>query len=301
MTTGACGINCDVCRLNLLGLCSSCGPGKSDSAAGKLAVQEKLLGSACPVLACAIMNCKNYCLRDCSQFPCENFKTGLYPFSKGFIRMQERRRENPAHRTDPMGKQIRVPEEYWKTFQRKDLKLLCTLTGSRIRQGKKLEFHFLNRRMCLDAEQSCIRSESGEEERNPMLELVALSYFNGVDRLYPVGSTQYMISTKDMKDSLYFEGRNRLRTEPVLRRFRNDINAFFECAKALGGRTMNFADASIVLYPFERVPVYYLLWNLDKEHKAECSVLFDRSAESIFAAPVIWGLVNLVNSYLLTC
>jgi hypothetical protein len=110
-----------------------------------------------------------------------------------------------------------------------------------------------------------------------------------------------MISTKDMKDSLYFEGRNRLRTEPVLRRFRNDINAFFECAKALGGRTMNFADASIVLYPFERVPVYYLLWNLDKEHKAECSVLFDRSAESIFAAPVIWGLVNLVNSYLLTC
>ncbi len=301
MTTGACGINCDVCRLNLLGLCSSCGPGKSPEAAGKLAVQENLLGSACPVLACVIMNCKDYCMRDCSQFPCENFTAGPYPFSRGFIQMQERRRKEPVPRTDPMGKQIKVPEEYWKTFRHRDLKLLCTLTGSRINENGCLEFCFLNRKITLDPEQSCIRSESGEKEDNPMLELVALNYFNCVDRLYPVDNTRNMISTKDMQDSLYFTGRNSLRTEPVLRRFRNDINAFCACAMTLGGKTMDFADASIVLYPFERVPVYYLLWNLNDEHEAECSVLFDRSAESIFAAPVIWGLVCLVNSYLLTC
>ena len=41
MPTGACGINCDVCKLNLLGTCSSCGPGKSLQAEKKLAAYNQ--------------------------------------------------------------------------------------------------------------------------------------------------------------------------------------------------------------------------------------------------------------------
>ena len=72
MPTGACGINCDVCRLNLLGLCTSCGAGKSDEAELKLATQKRIRGDTCPILTCVTMNNKRYCLRDCNQFPCDN-------------------------------------------------------------------------------------------------------------------------------------------------------------------------------------------------------------------------------------
>ena len=41
MPTGACGINCDVCQLNLLGTCSSCGSGLSLEAEQKLAVSQQ--------------------------------------------------------------------------------------------------------------------------------------------------------------------------------------------------------------------------------------------------------------------
>ena len=61
MATGACGISWDVCKLHLLGTCSSCGPGKSKAAAMKLQAQERILGSPCPILACVVMNNKNYC------------------------------------------------------------------------------------------------------------------------------------------------------------------------------------------------------------------------------------------------
>ena len=81
MPTGSCGINCDVCKLNLLGTCSSCGPGKSPEAEQKLAAQQRLFGSTCGILACARMNQIDYCLRDCRQFPCDNFSNGPYPFS----------------------------------------------------------------------------------------------------------------------------------------------------------------------------------------------------------------------------
>lgn len=92
MPTGACGINCDVCKLKLLDLCSTCGPGKSREAQDKLDTQKRILGDTCPILACARLNHIDHCLRDCNRFPCEVFRSGPYPFAQGFLSMQERRR-----------------------------------------------------------------------------------------------------------------------------------------------------------------------------------------------------------------
>jgi hypothetical protein len=61
MATGACGINCDVCRLNVLGVCSSCGPGTSMEAQQKMAVQVRVLGAPCPILECAANRAIDYC------------------------------------------------------------------------------------------------------------------------------------------------------------------------------------------------------------------------------------------------
>ena len=60
MPTGACGINCDICKLKLLGICSSCGPGRSREAEAKLAAQKRLFGGSCSILECARMNNLNY-------------------------------------------------------------------------------------------------------------------------------------------------------------------------------------------------------------------------------------------------
>jgi len=73
MPTGACGINCDVCKLRLLGSCSSCGSGKSLDAKKKLEAQKRIFGGNCTILACACLNKTEYCMRDCDSFPCENF------------------------------------------------------------------------------------------------------------------------------------------------------------------------------------------------------------------------------------
>ena len=93
MPTGACGINCDVCKLRSENICSSCGPGKSIEAEEKLEVQMRILGGTCPILACAKLNGIDYCLGDCDSFPCDHFTAGPYPFSQGFLMMQQRRRQ----------------------------------------------------------------------------------------------------------------------------------------------------------------------------------------------------------------
>ena len=92
MATGACGIDCSVCGLHVNGLCSTCGGGTSQDARDKLETQRKLLGMGCSILECAAGRKLDYCSRDCLDFPCSLFTRGPYPYSQGFLTMQERRR-----------------------------------------------------------------------------------------------------------------------------------------------------------------------------------------------------------------
>lgn len=300
MPTGACGINCDVCRLNLLGLCTSCGSGQSQEARLKLATQERILGSTCPALSCVVMNNKSYCLRDCSQFPCENHQRNPYPYSDSFLQMQKRRRKHPVLQLDPMGQSVSVPEELWDSVLKRDLNLVNSYSLSETDELGNIIFIFLNQKIILDLNnQETIREIKGADTTvdNPLLTFIALKYFKSVDRLHPIGKD--LISPKDMNQSVYFQGMNSLKKEPVLRRFKDDYADFIACAKNLGGSQVELADAAVVLYPFPMVPVYYLLWHEHEDYEAKISILFDKSIEAIFDPPLIWELVNLVNSYLL--
>ena len=301
MATGACGINCDICRLNLLGICTTCGPGNSAEAKVKLAAQKRLLNETCAILSCAALNHKDYCLRDCSQFPCHNFSNLSYPFSASFLNMQKRSRKDPVPRMDPLGRPIEIPDQHWLDLEKRELNLVCSVSLAKSQNKGNLVFDFLNKILVLDIPGRQIRLRQKNKEMvldNPLLTLTVLCYFKAVDRLYPIGKE--MISTKDMKGAVYFKGDHALRIQPVLNRFAGNPGSFCSAIKALGGNILkDTADHAGVVYPFPRVPVYYLFWDLKGSHDPRLSILFDRSLESLMQPPIIWGLVNLVNAYLI--
>lgn len=300
MPTGACGINCDVCKLRLMEICSSCGPGKSVQAQKKMEAQTRLLGVPCPILACAVMNRIDYCLRDCGTFPCENFSSGPYPFSPGFLGMQERRRrEKPpalTHNQTP----INVPSEYWTSLKEKDVRTVCNFTLAQAEGSGGLILRSLGKDIRLDLENCRImdRGEGGwEPVDDPLLELLALLYLNNVNAVHPLGKD--LVGPQDLKEAHYFQGRHRLDFHPLLERYGNDVKGFRAAAERLDGQAMDMADAAYRLLPFPRAPLYYLLWEGDEEFQPKLSVLFDRSIERFFSASAIWSLVSLVSRALL--
>ena len=300
MPTGACGINCDVCKLNLLGTCSTCGPGISLQAEAKLAAQQRLLGSPCPILDCARMNRIEYCMRDCSQFPCSNFSTGPYPFSKGFLMMQQRRLKQRPPAFAPDGSQVSVDAAYWDELQKKDITSVCNLTLFEPISSHQVLFRFLNEDVLVDIENRCLKRRVDniwEPSADPLLELVTVLYLINVRDMYPVGKD--IVGTKDLKEGHFFQGPHALRTEPLLRRYGNDLRGFREAAEHLAGEPMEMADAAYRLHPFPRVGLYFLFWQGDQEFAPQMTVLFDRSIEAIFAADAIWALVNRVVTSLL--
>jgi hypothetical protein len=300
MPTGACGINCDVCKLNLLGTCSACGPGTSLQAGRKLAAQQRLLGSTCPILDCARMNEIEYCMRDCSQFPCSNFKTGPYPFSQGFLMMQERRLKERPPAFAPDGSRVSVAAEFWDELQHKDITSLCNLTLFEPFSSHQILFRFLNEDVLVDIEHRGLKrrkDQQWQQTADPLLELVTVLYLLNVKDIYPVGKD--IVGIKDLKEGHFFQGPHALKTEPLLRRYGKDVRGFREAAEYLAGESVEMADAAYRLRPFPRVGLYFLLWQGDREFAPQMTVLFDRSIEAIFAADAIWALVNRVATALL--
>jgi hypothetical protein len=300
MPTGACGVNCDVCRLNLLGICSTCGPGRSEEGLKKMAAQARVLGSPCPILACASDRKKEYCPRDCEDFPCDNFKAGPYPFSQGFLSMQERRRKQGAQAKTPSGDVLKVPVQYWEELKKSDMEEICRYASARNYPPTGLLLPFLKEYLLVDTENRCLRRQShGRWDRmeDPLLELVCLVYLLNVG---PQNPSHELVSIKELKSGHFFTGPHELKIQPLLDLYGNDLDRFKEAAERARGEALDLADAAYMFQAFPKVPLYYLLWKGDEEFEPRLSILFDRTIEHHLAADAIWGLVNLVSDVLLS-
>ena len=188
-------------------------------------------------------------------------------------------------------------------MQKNDKNIIGVVSDTRSLPDNKIGFQFLDLPLIVDADgRQVLAQQQGGDPKPvdiPLLTLTVLIYFNAVNRLYPMGKD--LISTEDMGgQGNYFTGDHQLKTENLLRRFSNDAKGLARAAKALGGAPVEMGDAGWVLYPFPRVAVYYLFWDLENEHEARLSILFDRPVKDIFTPPMIWELVNLVNGRLLS-
>jgi hypothetical protein len=300
MPTGACGIDCDVCKLRLLGTCSTCGSGKSPEAQMKLSAQQRIFGGTCAILECAALNHLAYCPRDCDAFPCDNFRIGPYPFSEGFLTMQHRRKQQRPPARSPNNVPVTVPSEYWDDLETRDILHLCTLTltdpDPPAGPAEAMIFHSLNEAIRVDIPNRRLMRrgpEGWEATDDPLLELITLVYFKNVAAVYPLGKE--IVGPKDLKEAHFFQGPHVLRTDHLLERYGEDPDGFRRAARFLSGAPLDMADAAFELRPFPRIPLYYLLWEGDREYPPRLSILFDRTIEEVFAADAIWGLVNYVS------
>jgi hypothetical protein len=192
----------------------------------------------------------------------------------------------------PTGEIIKVPADYWDKLKKRNINELCKLSLAHVYPPEGLLLHFLNKDILLDMENRSIHRlnvNTREKIENPFLELIILVYLLNVSS---DNTGEDIISVRDLK--------NAHQTAPILDLYGNNLEGFQSAAESLGGKSLDMADASYMLLPFPKIPLYYLLWVGDDEFEPNISILFDRSIEKHLAADAIWGLVNLVSNYLLT-
>ena len=299
MPTGACGIHCDACRLNHRGLCSSCGSGMSEQARLKIKAQERLLGAPCPILACARLNRIDYCLRECDQFPCENFSgdgaTG-YPFSEGYLNMQKRRRVllEETNQNGQPGEPLAIPDQHWQVISDRGTEDIVRCSGATLLEDGSFQLEMLNRRLRIDVVRREVEIDrQGQWQPAPPLPAFVAVVYLANSRSMPLSGR--WVSEKDLSCREFFRGPHEMRTEAVLTRFGSDDAGFLVAAKAYGGvETGDVGDAAVRLWVFPAIPLKLILWCGDDELEPALTVMFDQSIDALLPGDGIWALVQMV-------
>jgi hypothetical protein len=298
ISTAACGIDCNVCRLHVNGVCSACGSGTSIAGREKLAAQHRILGTGCPVLACAVDRGIPHCMRDCEEFPCNNFAAGPYPFSRGFLDMQARRRTQATNHPTAAWPDKSTPH-FWKKLAEKSKGQVCDHSGATLTPEGTYSLLCLNESWIIDVEkQSVIKSEGvfgGEWDRQvPFLILVYLASATAAPLSGEMTAPREMF---DLRQGL--GGRYALETAEIEEVFGNNPDGFLKAAAGLGGEKLSLADASASFLVFPKFRVDYLLWLADREFPARLTILFDSGIRKNYPQDVSSVVVNLFSRRLL--
>ncbi len=126
--------------------------------------------------------------------------------------------------------------------------------------------------------------------------LHGLGYFFDLAALWYLGSAKNkpdsgkLISPASLTGGEIFQkGTHVLPVDQIADRYGNDVEGFYARGQELGGKQLDYGDASLRLYPFPRVPVTMILWMADEEFPARVDMLFDATCEQHLPMDVVWS------------
>lgn len=295
MATGACGIDCDACRLKVQGKCSSCGPGDSEEATRKLSAQVRLLGSPCPMLECARSRGIPHCLRDCDEFPCERLRAGPYPFSPDFLLMQERRRTD-GERMSTRGP-VPVDPAHWRGLDALDPAEVTKRGACLWDPERGFGVWFLGDIYWVDPLRREVRPERSQAPMPPHLPLVLVHFLLNAKDLPLTGRA---ITEREIPGgAFFFRHLHKLPLQPLEEAFGHRPQSFVAAGLSLGGKPQEISPFSFELLPLPRIPVGFHLWPADDEFPARCVITFDSSIAGQLPLDIIWALTQVLVQRLL--
>lgn len=80
----------------------------------------------------------------------------------------------------------------------------------------------------------------------------------------------------------------------VIKKYGGSSSGLSEVAERFPAKSGSVGDSSIVIYPFDDVPIMLTLWRADEEFGADANILFDKSIKEIFCTEDIVVLTEIV-------
>jgi len=146
--------------------------------------------------------------------------------------------------------------------------------------------------LSIDPKTNSIHTDAPEGD----LLLKKLGYFSVLSILWYMTSARdiplsnRLVQPENLKGGhIFFRGTHVLPLDKLALRYTHDIEAFLKRGAALGGRRLDYGDASVQLFPFPRIPVVIILWRGDEEFPPRADLLFDSTCELHLALDILWS------------
>lgn len=124
----------------------------------------------------------------------------------------------------------------------------------------------------------------------PKFELLLLSYLVGAMNIPLTGN---WVSEKDLPGgSIFFQGPHRLPDSALIKNYGKNATQFLEIGEKLGGKKLEYGDASFEFRVLPRISIGCVLWVEDEEFPARVNYLFDSSIAHHLALDVVYALIK---------
>jgi hypothetical protein len=203
---------------------------------------------------------------------------------------------------------VNAPHKFWKVYEEalanlrdRDLAQRCDAGGLHGDAGG-VEIPFLDRRYRLSRRGGTLvivnAAPGSPEERVPTEEARALSFELQAEHLRDrililhylakasgVAPSGVMVGYDQLAGARFYGGPFRERVElPLVRAFAARPDLLVQTGRALGGEPAPYGDRSVLLRPFPRVPLAFILWRGDDEVPSNGKMLWDSTAEEYLSA-----------------
>lgn len=159
-----------------------------------------------------------------------------------------------------------------------DLKERCRIAGAELKpseDGGKIYLPYFDTTCQVTIPHFEFSLKESAENINLSNQILILHYLNGVK---DIPFKNKLISFKEIPSGeFYYPAFARRSTEPLLKIFSKNFQAFKSIAEGLGGKPVAIGDAGIKIFVFPRVPVTLVLWFADAEFPPDLQILFDAS------------------------
>ncbi|HVO40452.1 MAG TPA: DUF3786 domain-containing protein [Spirochaetia bacterium] len=195
----------------------------------------------------------------------------------------------------------RVWEEAVASLLHRDLAERCAAAGYRY-EGDGIKVVFLDRRYVLvrhGSSLTIVNADPGSPEESTATEEAAslsselqeehlrdrILILHYLERASGAPLSGNMVGFDQLSGARFYGSPFRGRVElPLVQTFSSRPGALLESAQALGGSAASYGDCSVLLHPFPRVPLAFILWQGDDEIPANGKMLFDACAEDYLSA-----------------
>jgi len=135
---------------------------------------------------------------------------------------------------------------------------------------------YLNRHYLVNRSNGAVKNMADSGGVSPYLEVIFLHYLVTADGA-PLQNE--WITFKELPGgSVYGEPYRKRTIVPLIRYFGGNPEKFREAGLSLGGAEYNYGDLSLLLHPFPRIPMVFVLWKGDDEFAPSAGILYDACA-----------------------
>ena len=179
-----------------------------------------------------------------------------------------------------------VYDKFWQDIKKRDPEEITAVRAvSYSSDTRRFVVMFFNEEYILDSDKETISRKADGQVPDVVATIIILNYLAYAQPL-PESAPSW-VSIKEISGGMiFYSAFHKTAISVLIEAFGHQSGQLKTVARSLGGQAGPFGDASVVFRAFPEIPLCVIVWEGDEEVRANATILYDSSIESMLNSAI---------------